>query len=64
MVGEPHFFVFLDAADSMAIGEKLYYHAKVGSFCDSIRVLRDSIRVFVFVWTSACLYAKFVVFDS
>ena len=45
MVGEPHFFVFLDAADRMAIGEQLYYHAKVGSFRDSIRVLRDSIGV-------------------
>ena len=49
MVGEPHFFVFLDAADRMAIGEKLYYHAKVGSFRDSIRVLLDSIGVFVIV---------------
>ena len=38
-------FVFLDAADRMAIGAKLYYHAKVGSFRDSIRVLRESIRV-------------------
>ena len=55
MAGEPHFFVFLDAADSMAIGEKLYYHAKVGSFRDSIRVLRESIRVSVFIWSFACL---------
>ncbi len=55
MVGEPHFFVFLDAADRMAIGAKLYYHAKVGSFRDSIRVLRDNIRVSVFVWSFACL---------
>ena len=29
--------------DRMAIGAKLYYHAKVGS-------LRDSIRVFVFIY--------------
>ena len=39
----PTFFVILDAADNMAIGAKLYYHAKVGSF-------RDSIRVSVFVY--------------
>ena len=43
----PIFCVF-DAADRMAIGAKLYYHAKVGSF-------RDSIRVSVFVWSFACL---------
>ena len=49
MVGEPHFFVFFNAADSMAIGAKLYYHAKVGSFRDNIRVLRESIRVSVIV---------------
>ena len=49
MVGEPHFFVFLDAADRMAIGEKSYYQAKVGSFRDSIRVLRESIGVSVIV---------------
>ncbi len=55
MVGEPHFFVFLDAADRMAIGEKSYYQAKVRSFRDSIRVLRDSIRVSVIVWSFACL---------
>ena len=48
-------FCVFDAADRMAIGEKLYYHAKVGSFRDSIRVLRDSIRVSVFVWSFACL---------
>ena len=48
-------FVFFDAADRMAIGAKLYYYAKVGSFRDSIRVLRDSIRVSVFVWSFACL---------
>ena len=35
--------------------EKVYYHAKVGGFRDSIRVLRDSIRVSVFVWSFACL---------
>ena len=29
MAGGSHFFVFLDAADSMAIGEKLYYQAKL-----------------------------------
>ena len=56
-------FVFFDAADRMAIGAKLYYHAKVGSFRDSIRVLRDSIGVSVIVWSFACLYAKFVTFD-
>ena len=47
--------MFLDAADRMAIGEKSYYQAKVGSFRDSIRVLRESIRVSVFVWSFACL---------
>ena len=36
------FFWVFDAADNMAIGAKVYYHAKVGSFRDSIRVLRDS----------------------
>ena len=46
-------FVFLDAADKVAIGAKLYYQAKVGSFRDSIRVLRESIRVSVFVWSFA-----------
>ena len=41
--GGPHFLVFLDAADRMAIGAKLYYqakvyyHAKVRGFCDSIK---------------------------
>ena len=60
MVGEPHFFVFFNAADSRAIGAKLYYHAKVGSFRDSIRVLRESIRVSVIVWSFACLYANAV----
>ena len=50
MVSEPHFFVFFNAADSGAIGAELYYQAKVGSFRDSIRVLRESIRVSVFVW--------------
>ena len=41
--GGPRFFVFFDAADRMAIGEKLYYqakvyfHAKVGGFRDSIK---------------------------
>ncbi len=53
--GGPRFFVFFDAADSGAIGEKLYYHAKVSSFRDSIRVLRESIRVSVIVWSFACL---------
>ena len=53
--GEPRFFAFLDAADRMAIGAKLYYHAKVGSFRDSIRVLCESIGVFVIVWSFACL---------
>ena len=48
-------FCVFDAADRMAIGEKLYYHAKVGSFRDSIRVLRESIRVSVIVWSFACL---------
>ena len=55
MGGGPLFFVFLDTADSGAIGAKLYYHAKVGSFRDSIRVLRESIGVSVFVWSFACL---------
>ena len=49
MVGEPHFFVFLDAANRGAIGAELYYHAKVGSFRDSIRVLRDSTEFRLFV---------------
>ena len=49
------FFVLFNAADNMAIGAKLYYHAKVGSFRDSIRVLRESIGVSVFVWSFACL---------
>ena len=44
----PTFFA-LDAANRIAIGVKLYYHAKVGSFRDSIQVLRESIRVSVFV---------------
>ena len=46
--GGPRFFVFLDAADRGAMGG-LYYHAKVSSFRDSIRVLRESIRVSVIV---------------
>ena len=49
MVSEPHFFVFFNAADSGAIGAELYYQAKVGSFRDSIRVLRESIRVSVII---------------
>jgi hypothetical protein len=53
--GGPRFFVFVDTADSRAIGAKLYYHAKVGSFRDSIRVLRESIGVSVIVWSFACL---------
>ena len=61
MVGGPRFLVFFYAADSMAIGEKSYYQAKVGSFRDSIRVLRESIRVSVIVWSFACLFANFVV---
>ena len=60
MVGGPLFFAFLDAADRMAIGAKLYYHAKVGSFRDGIRVLRESIRVSVIVWSFACLYVTIV----
>ena len=42
-------FCVFDAADNMAIRAKLYYHAKVSSFRDSIRVLRESIRVSVIV---------------
>ena len=38
-------FCVFDAADNMAIGEKLYYHAKVGSFRDSVKSFRDNIRV-------------------
>ena len=49
MAGEPLFLWVFDAADRGAIGEKLNYHAKVGSFRDSIRVLRESIRVSVIV---------------
>ena len=37
MVGGSRFFVFFDVADRMAIGAKLYYHAKVGSFRDGIQ---------------------------
>ena len=48
------FYVF-DAAKKVAMGEKLYYHVKVGGFRDSIRVLSESIRVSVFVWSFACL---------
>ena len=59
---DPIFWLF-DAADKVAIEEKLYYHAKAGSFRDSIRVLRDSIGGSVIVWSCACLYAKFVTFD-
>ena len=55
MGGGPLFFAFLDAADRGAIGAKLYYQAKVGSFRDSIRVLPESIGVSVFVWSFACL---------
>ena len=47
--GGPRFFVFVDTADSRAIGAKLYYHAKVGSFRDSIRVFRDSMEFRLFV---------------
>ena len=36
MGGGPRFFVFLDAAVNMAIGAKLYFHAKAGSFRDSL----------------------------
>ncbi len=50
------FFVLFNAADNMAIGAKLYYHAKVVSFRDSIRVLRDSIGVSVFIWSFACFF--------
>lgn len=49
MVGEPRFFLFLDAADNMAMGMELCYQAKAGSFRDNIRVLRESIGVSVFV---------------
>ena len=48
-------FCVFDAAEKVAIGAKLYYHAKAGSFRDSIRVLRESIRVSVFVWSFTCL---------
>ena len=34
--GGPRFFVIFNAADKGAIGEKSYYHAKVGSFRDSL----------------------------
>ena len=36
MGGEPRFFMFIDAADRMAIGAKLYNHEKVGSFRDCL----------------------------
>ena len=41
--GGSHFFVFLDAADRMAIGEKSYYQAKV-YFHAKVRGFRDSIK--------------------
>ena len=37
-------FRVLYAAEKVAIGAKLYYHAKVGSFRESIRVLPDSME--------------------
>lgn len=40
MVGGPHFLVFFDAADNMAIRAKLYDHAKVGSFRDRVKGFR------------------------
>ena len=43
MAGEPRFFVFLYAADSMAIGKKSYYQAKV-HFHAKVRGFRDSIK--------------------
>ena len=49
MVGEPHFFVFLDAADRMAIGEKSYYQAKV-YFHAKVRGFRDSMGFYVIVY--------------
>ena len=58
--GEPYFLVFFDTADRGAIGAELYYQAKVGSFRDNIRVLRESIGVFVIVWSFACLYENTV----
>ena len=61
--GGPCFFAFLMPLIGWRLGKKMYYQAKVGSFRDSIRVLRDSIGVSVIVWSFACLYAKFVTFD-
>lgn len=47
--GGPHFFVFLYAADRGEIGEKMNYHAKVGSF-------RDSMELCVFVCKICGMY--------
>ncbi len=49
MVG-PLFLCFFNAAEKVAIGAKLYYHAKVWSFRDSIRVSVIIYRVSVFVY--------------
>ncbi|NBJ94507.1 hypothetical protein D5281_18465 [bacterium 1xD42-62] len=51
----PAFSCFWMPLIGWRLGKKSYYQAKVGSFRDSIRVLRDSIRVSVFVWSFACL---------
>ena len=48
MGGGPPFFVFLDAADRMAIGEKSYYQAKV-YFHAKVRGFRDSSEFRLFV---------------
>ena len=41
--GGPRFFVFLDAADKGAMGEKSYYQAKV-YYHAKVRGFRDSIK--------------------
>ena len=43
MVGKPHFFVFLDAADRMAIGAKIVLSGK-SIFFAKVRGFRDSIK--------------------
>ena len=52
-------FMFFDAADRGAIGAKLYYHAKVGGFRDSIRVLPDSIEFRLFV-CKICIFWYYI----
>ena len=49
MGGGPRFFMFLDAADRMAIGAKSFYQAKV-YFHAKVRGFRDSLEFCLFVY--------------